>query len=119
MRSFSVIFGAVADGRYAQVDAPLGRYCFAQTLALTTADAVIPLAAGIYTVTPDAAVDTTVLGLDVDTTAQPPASGSAAAEGIATIPKEQSVNIVCDRPISLHARVLAGTATLRLTRRAP
>jgi hypothetical protein len=42
MRSFSFIFGAVADGRYAQVDAPLGRMCAAQTLALTTADAVIP-----------------------------------------------------------------------------
>ncbi|MFO0630138.1 MAG: hypothetical protein U0325_31550 [Polyangiales bacterium] len=58
---------------------------------------MIGLDAGIYAVFADGATSTAVLGLDVDTTAQPPASGSGEAEGIVVLPRDTSRDIVCDR----------------------
>lgn len=117
MKSFSPTLGDTVDGRMVLADAPLNRSAASSTLALTTDDAEIALAVGVYVALADAATDTAVLGLGNDTTGEPPASGDPEAESVVVIPVGGIATLLIDRALTLHARVLSGTATLRLVRK--
>lgn len=117
MKSFSPTFGDVVDGDGRLADAPFNRSTGARTLALTAVDASIALVAGYYTVAADGASDTAVLGLNGSTAGLPPASGAAEELGCVTVPVGAVASLFIDRDLTLHARVLSGTATLRLQRK--
>jgi hypothetical protein len=117
MRFYSTATGNVTPEGSDFVSGPFNRAAAALTLALTTSDASVSLAPGLYAVFADATTETTVLGIGPSTTGQPPASAAPEASGIVCIPPRVFVEIEVDTNLSLHARVLAGTATLRITRR--
>ena len=117
MRSFSPVFGDTVDGASALAEAPFNRSSGQQTLSLTTSDALISLAAGYYVFFSDASTDTTVLRTGGSTADFPPASGAAEDVGCITYPAGGGVSVLLDRSLTLHARVLSGTATLRIARK--
>lgn len=119
MKFSSDLIGAVTDDATPLVDAPLASGSKTWTLDLTTSDAEIELSAGFYLAFADAATDTVVVGLGVDTTGQPPASGSAGADAILVAPPATTFTFRVDALGPVHARVLTGTATLRITRLQP
>ena len=119
MKSSSPVFGAMTDGVSALADAPFTRDCGARALDLTNVDASIALVAGYSVVFAEDATDSTVLGLDVSTAALPPASGAAEEPGCITYPAGGGASVLLAEDLTLHARVLSGTAVLRVARKSP
>lgn len=95
--------------------APINARCATRTLALTTTNASVSLPAGGYELVLGASSDLAVIGLGVATTALPTA---AETEALAVIPSLGAVELALDAASTLHARVLSGTATLYIVRKA-
>ena len=86
-----------------------------RTLALTTTDGSVTLPAGGYELVLGASSDLAVIGLGTTTTALPDASEDA---NIAVIPSLGVAELALDAETVLHARMLSGTATLYIVRKA-
>lgn len=97
------------------VRAPLGARTATRTLALTTTNASVSLPAGGYELVLGASSDLAVLGIGVATTSLP---STTETEGIAVIPSLGVAEMVLDATTTLNARVLSGTATLYIVRKA-
>lgn len=94
--------------------APITARCATRTLSLTTADATVDLPAGGYELVLDAA-SAAVIGQGVTTAAKPDATET---EGVSVIPAGGSAEHALDAATTLHARVLSGTGTLYIVRKA-
>lgn len=119
MKFSSTTFGVVSGDGFPLPSAPMNANAKAQTLDLTTVDASVSLVAGVYVAFADQASDVCVVGLGVTTAAQPPASGAPSADSILTAPAVTTFTFALSATTTVHARVLSGTATLRLVRVSP
>lgn len=97
------------------VRAPLGARVATRTLALTTTNATVSLPAGGYELVLGASSDLAVIGFDVATTGLPSSTETA---GLAVIPSLGAAEVVLDEATTLNARVLSGSATLYIVRKA-
>ncbi len=95
--------------------APLTSRCVTRTLALTTTDATVTLPEGGYEFVLRSSTDAAVIGHGVDTTGLP---SSAATAGISVIPSGGAAEVIVEGSTVIHARVLAGTATLIIVKKA-
>jgi len=95
--------------------APLTARCTTRTLALTTTDATVTLPEGGYEIVLRGSTDAAVIGHGVDTTGLPSAT---ATDGISVIPSGGAAEVIVEGTTVMHARVLAGTATLIIVRKA-
>lgn len=87
-----------------------------RTLALTTTDTSVSLPAGGYELILGGSSDLAVIGRnDVATTGKPDATETP---GISVIPSFGSAEHTLDATETVHARVLSGTATLYIVRKA-
>lgn len=88
-----------------------------RTLDLTTSDATISLAAGVYEAFLPSAAALAVASLTGVTTAMPPATGVAEVTGF-MLPPGAVVTFVLATTTTLHARITSATGTLYLHRKA-
>lgn len=96
------------------VRAPVNPRCATRTLALTTTNATTTLPAGGYELVLDSAA-IGVIGHGVATTGLPSSTETA---GISIIPAGGAAEHVLDADTVLNARVLSGTGTLYIVRKA-
>lgn len=95
--------------------APISARCVTRTLALTTTDATVTLPEGGYEFVLRGSTDAAVIGHGVDTTGLP---SSVATQGITLIPSGGAAEVIVEGSTVMHARVLAGTATLIVVKKA-
>ena len=109
---------ALPTEAFTQSAAPLSSRTTVRTLDLTTTDTSITLAAGTYEITvPATAAGEVALREGAATTSLPPSTGAAEVSG-ALIPPGATVVWHIDADVAMHARVLSGTTTIRLHRKA-
>jgi hypothetical protein len=117
MKSSSAVFGTRTAQGSDRWDAPFTVATEESTLDLTTTDATVSLGPGVYACYAANATDETVVGLGVTTTARPPASGSPPGAGLFSMNVGMTGSFTLNATTTLHARVLSGTANLRLMRK--
>lgn len=88
-----------------------------RTLDVSTTDASIELAAGTYEVLSGASAHA-VASLTGSTASLPPSTGAAEATGAFMVPAGGAVTVAIDTATTLHAKLLSGTGTLYLHRKA-
>lgn len=88
-----------------------------RTLDLTTSNATISLAAGVYDAFHDGASGRAILSLTGTTASMPPATGAAEVTGF-VCPAGSAVTFTVLDTTTLNAKVSASTATLYLVRKA-
>lgn len=88
-----------------------------RTLDLTTSDATISLAAGVYDVFHDGASARAIVSLTGVTTSMPPATGAAEVTAF-VVPAGSMGTFAITDTTTLHAKASASTATLYLVRKA-
>lgn len=86
-----------------------------RTLDLTTSDASLTLAAGVYEVMHSGA-GFAVLALGAATTSMPPATGTAEVACV-PVPPGGVASLALSASTVLHARILASTATMYFVRK--
>ncbi len=109
---------ALPTEAFTQGAAPYSSRTTLRTLDLTTADTSIDLAAGTYEViVPASAAGLVAVCHGATTASLPPSTGAAEVSGY--VLTAGSVTVVhLDSDTTLHARVLSGTTTLYLVRKA-
>lgn len=88
-----------------------------RTLDLTTSDASIALAAGAYEAFSNGSA-LAVVSLTGSTASLPPSTSAAEAAGAFVIPAGGVASFAIDAETTVHARLLVGTGTLYLHRKA-
>ncbi len=88
-----------------------------RTLSLTTSDATIDLATGVYEALNTGSAHA-VASLSESTASLPPSSGATEAAGAFIVPAGGAATFGVDASTTLHAKILSGTGTLYLHRKA-
>lgn len=103
---------------FTQSSAPYSSRTTTRTLDLTTSSTSISLAAGTYElVVPSGAAGLVAVRHGATADALPPSTGAAEVTGYMLAPGSVSV-LYLDDAATLHARVLSGTTTIYLIRKA-